>query len=144
MKKFFLLVPLTLLALCTSCTQDDDAGNPESEFTATYFLTNGSGSIAGGNFNFEPGLISWSFDSENHTVTIVNNNPDPMAYGGPDSGIYPFSIGDSELPEMCEHVLIVDGVDYGCYTITANGLTLTNTYADGYTYTFTTNAIQPF
>lgn len=137
MKKILYLLPLALLALCTGCSQDDDTTDFEQPFNTTYWLTEGTGSIMGGSYSYDFGMITWSFNAEEHTVTIHNNNDDPMAYDGPDTGIYPYSIVDSELPSMCEKVLVIDGVDYGCFTVTENGLELNNTYADGYKFVLT-------
>ncbi len=135
MKKFLFLLPLACGALLFSCS-DDDSASPEAEFTGIYQLTQASGSIAGGSYEYDPGLITWSFNPSNNTVTIVNNNVDPMAYDGPDTGIYTYSVEASEVPDLCDTVLKIDGVDYGCYMITTNGLTVSNTYVDGYTFSF--------
>lgn len=141
MKKLLYFLPLAFGALCLSCS-DDDGPSPEADFNGIYQLIEASGSIAGGTYEYDPGLITWSFNPSDNTVTIVNNNIDPMAYDGPDTGIYTYNVEPSDSPELCENVLTIDGVDYGCYMITANGLLISNTYADGYTFTFSRMA-QP-
>lgn len=140
MKRIFYLLPFALLALCTACTQDDDNAY-DNVVSASYWMTQSEGSIAGGSYTFDFGMITWTFNAEDQTVLIQNNNEDPNAYDGPDSGIYPYTIEDSEVPDLCAKVIVIDGVDYGCFYITEGGLTLTNTYSDGYTYTFT-NVLQ--
>lgn len=135
MKKLLYLLPFAFGALFVSCS-DDDSSNPEADFTGIYQLTHAAGSIAGGSYDYDPGLITWTFNPSNNTVTIVNNNDDPMAYDGPDTGIYTYSVEASEVEGMCDTVLKVDGAEYGCYTFTTNGLTVTNNYADGFTFTF--------
>lgn len=135
--KFLLLL---LPAFCLTSCSDDDTTEPVytiPEVSATYKLVNVSGSIAGVSHDFEPGTITWKFNTD-QTVTIVNNNTNENVEDFFESGTYELSYQPAEyIPAPCEENLVIDNIDLGCVDATENGLVLTQAVADGYVLTFT-------
>ncbi len=137
MKKMLLMPLAALCVMLTGCS-DSNSGSHQSvkDFKGTYSLSQSSGSIAGDTYNFDYGVVTWTFDPSTRKVTVVNNNDNPEAYDGPDSGTYDYSVVNSDNPQLCEKVLLVNNVDYGCFEVDDIKMNLSNNFADGYVFNF--------
>lgn len=129
--KIWALAIVSILAF--SCDNDDE-DIPQQ--TGKWRLTNVSGGLMGVDHDFPGETITWEFNAENNTVTIVNNNTNDDVFDGPDSGNYTYGFVTSESPEICAEVMEVADMDYGCVTMSNGTMTFNNTYADGFQLTF--------
>ncbi len=146
---------LKLLAVCcfaalVSCNDNDDkpvdqalpaASNPNEtngdqtagEIAGKWKLVNVSGGIMGISHNFADGVINWTFDEAAQTVTVVNNNNDPMLQDIFASGTYPYDFVPNEAtPELCDINIVVGGVSLGCYNIGTSEFTMSQIESDGF------------
>jgi hypothetical protein len=142
MKKLSLLSLLLPAVMITSCSDDEQtaATNPDPVgIGAKYSLINVSGSIAGVSNNFEPGTITWQFNEENNTVTVVNNFDDNngMVEDFFTSGTYSFIQVEGGSPSnTCQTTFEADGIELGCFSEAEDGTIIFNQqYADGYALT---------
>lgn len=132
MKKLVLLLMLSPLLLAMTC--DDDPSNDTP--SGTWTLTRVTGGIAGNNFEFEPGIITWKFANYSN-IEVVNNNPaDNEVVDFFETGTYDYDYVDNILPNSCEHIIVIDSIDFGCQQNIHDVLTFTQTESDGYTLTF--------
>lgn len=74
MKHINYFLGLTFLVLISCSDADDSIQKTNLPATGNWSLVKISGSIAGVNNTFPAGMITWSFDELNHTITVVNNN----------------------------------------------------------------------
>ncbi len=135
MKKYTLLNLICLL-LCLSCSQDDDTpiNNP---LEASWSLINVSGSFAGIDQDIEAGVIVWTFNPVDYTVTVENNNTDEEVINFFESGTYTYVYVDNEgETEQCNESLFIDNINFGCQTISGNTMKLNHIWLDGYILTF--------
>lgn len=138
MKNFFYL-SILCFALFTSCSEDDDeiVNNPPEE-TGGWSLTNVSGTLIGLDVDVDPGVIVWEFNQTDATVTVTNNSNDEMFSNILDPGTYPYVIQDNQTTlGNCPQVMVIDGINFGCYEVEGNTMTLSAAAADGYNLTFT-------
>ena len=144
MKILKLFIILISLPFCTGCNNDDDKGPDPSQNTGLqgkWNLINISGGFAGYNYDFEKGLITWTFNEANSTLTVVNNNPadiyDALGMGTYD---YVFAV-NTATPELCPTVIQMTQGDsevlynFGCHTLEGNTLTFSQIEADGFKLT---------
>lgn len=135
MKFLLLLLP----AFCLTSCNDDNESEPVytiPEISVAYKLVNVSGSIAGVSHDFDPGTITWTFNTD-ETVTVVNNNTNDNVEDFFESGTYEFHFAPSEpTASQCAESIFVDDTDLGCQQVTDDGLILTQVWADGYVLSF--------
>ena len=140
MKKFIFL-NLVCVLLCLSCTQDDDAPIT-NQLEASWSLINVSGSFAGIDQDIPVGIIVWTFNTTDDTVTIVNNNTDEEITDFFESGTYTYHfVNNEEQTEECSESLFVDEIDFGCQNITGNTMVVSNVWVDGYQLTFVKGSV---
>jgi hypothetical protein len=125
--------------LFVSCSDDDTnlryTGGPLQP--VTWQLVNVSGSIAGIDDDFAPGVIKWTFNTDN-TVTVVNNNTNEALTDFFDSGNYTYGyVENTDSPEACQNTIKVSVTDFGCIDVVGNTMRFTQPYDDGYVLTFT-------
>ena len=127
--KSFLSLTLLLLVLLPSCSNDS---NPNSDAVqGQWKLINVSGTFAGIDNNFAPGLITWNFNPTTQTVTVVNNNTDPDKWDVFETGVYNYLIVDNpEFP--CGEIIKIDGIKMGCFSVTDNEFVIDQSIADGF------------
>ena len=136
MRKLMML--LAGMAMLTACSGDDNEtiyDNGPLEPVA-WKLVNVSGSIAGIDEDYEEGVITWVFNTDN-TVTITNNNTDEMKTDFFDSGNYVY--GYTENPDntaACANVIVIDNINFGCVNVLGDTMTFNQAYDDGYILTF--------
>lgn len=136
MKKFILLNFICAL-LCIACSQDDDVILTDTT-EGDWSLINISGSLMGIDQDIEAGVIVWTFNPAENTVTIVNNNTNEEITDFFESGTYMYNyMSNNGETELCSESLIVEDVDFGCQTFTNDDtMTLSNIWVDGYQLTF--------
>ncbi|OYU79384.1 MAG: hypothetical protein CFE23_14195 [Flavobacterium sp. BFFFF1] len=134
------LICLFVLAIslgsCNDTNIDDTKTNSESDLIGTWKMVKAYGGISGNVYNVPEGNVTWAFNTDANTLNIVNNNTDPGFDGGLSTGSYNYEIMQSDVPQSCRYTLSIDGNDYGCFTRTDAGLTITQVYADGLIYEF--------
>ncbi|MCB0446073.1 MAG: hypothetical protein KDD03_00905 [Gelidibacter sp.] len=130
MKTKYLFLVLFVCTLLSGCSSNDD---PTPTTTIEWNLISVTGGLAGVNDTFDPGLITWTFNSNTNTVIVVNNNTDDTLIDFFDSGTYTYvtTVVGSDV-----HVTI-DGIEFGVITQTASQMTLDQQALDGYLVTFT-------
>ncbi|MFL9844390.1 hypothetical protein [Flavobacterium rhizosphaerae] len=131
--KFFTLITSAIL-LASSCNGDDPS---PVQYTNNWNLINVSGGFGGFDSDFEPGSITWSFNNDNSTITVVNNNTDQTAEDFFDSGNYSFTIAADE--NLCPQFLTANEMEIGCIDLSNEGETMVIKQlhiADGFTLTF--------
>ncbi len=117
-KKIILLLLITS-GLLLSCSRDDDDEIPTIE--GIWHMKNISGGIAGIDDTYTHHSIKWTFNSQDHTLTVANNNPSTTTiYDGFASGIYSYSILESDG----DSYIVIEGNEFGKTTLTMNSLTL--------------------
>ncbi len=128
----FFKILFIVLFLNSCCNQDD--GNPvENSLNGKWHLVQVSGSFAGINHLFEPGTISWEFNDSNHKFKVINTNTDESLQDLFETGTYDFAIQtNTATPELCNEVIHLDGIDYGCFGIDDNELIISQIETDGY------------
>ncbi len=128
-----LLVLLTLLQV--GCSTNSTTSNTDP-VQGLWKLVAVDGTFAGIHDTFTPGLITWTFNSSNHTVTVVNNNTDAAAWDLLDSGVYDYHfVNNPDAP--CGESIEINGSIYGCYTVTNDTLVIDQAIADGFAITLT-------
>jgi len=133
MKKSILFALILLSLLQVGCSTSSSTSNTET-VPGLWKLVAVDGTFAGIHETFTPGLITWNFDSSNHTVTVVNNNTDVTAWDLLDSGVYDYHfVNNPDAP--CAENIEINGSIYGCYTVTNDSLVIDQSIADGYKIT---------
>lgn len=133
MKKSILTLTLLLLVLMPSCSNDSSTNSNTVE--GQWKLINVSGTFAGIDNDFAPGLITWDFNPTTQTVTVVNNNNNTALWDVFETGIYNYQIVDNpEFP--CGEIIIIDGIEMGCFSISGNELVIDQSIADGFRLQF--------
>lgn len=132
MKKSILTLTLLLLVLMPSCSNDSSTNSNTVE--GQWKLINVSGTFAGIDNDFAPGLITWDFNATTQTVTVVNNNNTAL-WDVFETGIYNYQIVDNpEFP--CGEIIKIDGIEMGCFSISGNELVIDQSIADGFRLQF--------
>ncbi len=129
MKKSVLSLAILLLVLLPSCSNDS---NPNTDIIqGQWKLINVSGTFAGIDNDFAPGLITWDFNPTTQTVTVVNNNTDANLWDVFETGVYNYQIVDnSEYP--CGEIIEIDGIEMGCFSVTGDNFVIDQSIADGF------------
>lgn len=118
--------------------QTDAAPEKQSNFSHKQWkLIQVQGGFAGFNDEFEPGVITWTFNNITNTITVVNNNNDPTLHDVLPTGIYNFHVDLSANPVQCDQALFIDDTEMGCVQITEDNLIVSQLYADGMQLIFT-------
>lgn len=141
MKRITSLFILLIAALITSCSDDDSSSAPLNNNTpeadGEWHLIQVTGSIAGVNYLFEPGTITWTFNDDG-TVSVENTNTNDFVEDFFDSGTYEFDfVLNDQLPTACNEVLVINNTDFGCQDFQDDDMILTQLVADGYILKFT-------
>ena len=118
--KALILTLLLGIGLLISCSKDDTNILPQEEFlNGTWNLKNLSGGFAGLNENYSGGTITWTFNSQNQTIIIDNNEPASKSFIF-DSGTYNYSI----IEINNQKYLNIENDEYGGLIISTNSLTI--------------------
>ena len=146
MKTLKLMLLLLYIPVAFSCNNDDDNNQPSNqEFEGTWKLINVSGGFGGVDHDFEEGIITWTFNSQNETIVVVNNNPADV-YDGLGTGEYTYDFVPNDITTICAESFEAQGPgdaetvsNFGCMAITGNDMTLSMAEADGFLLTFKKN-----
>ncbi len=127
---FFTLLTVIMLSGCSN-----DSGSNADTVEGQWKLINVSGTFAGIDNDFEPGLITWDFNPITQTVSVVNNNTDPNKWDVFETGVYNYQIVDNpEFP--CGEIIKIDGIEMGCFSVTENEFVIDQSIADGFRLQF--------
>lgn len=132
MKNIKYFLSLTLLILISCSDADDKIQKTILPSPESWSLVKVSGSIAGVNNTFPEGMITWSFNEVNHTITVVNNNPNSSLEDFFDSGVNNYSIINNPIGAICTQNIEINATDFGCFTKTANKITISQLITDGF------------
>lgn len=133
MKTMKLLALALTVGFFTGCNNDDDS-NGETTLEGTWKLTRVQGGFGGADEEFQSGAITWTFDFDDQTVDVVNNQPE-SDYDFFETGTYDFEVLSTNDPnDPCGH-MIIDNLDFGCLDISSNTLKLDQQMADGFLIT---------
>lgn len=121
-----LLVTLAVI-LFTSCNNDDDV-TPVEPINGTWNLTNILGGFAGIDDDYASGVITWTFNTQNMTLHVENNNTQETIFSGFETGTYPYTLVESNGNEYVH----IDGEEFGGYVINSDGMIINqNEIQDG-------------
>jgi hypothetical protein len=133
MKKSILLINFLILVSLISCSSDSNKLS-NNTVSGVWKLVNVSGTFAGINNNFPLGMITWNFNPNTQTVTVVNSNTDPNLWDVLETGTYNYQyINNPDSP--CGERIEIDGTVFGCYTFVNDSLIIDQSIADGFAIT---------
>jgi len=119
--KFFLLIILTILA--ASCSSDETV----ETLNGTWRLRNAS-APEGASIDYTEGEVYWTFDQQNHRLTVQNNivtpGPENM-FSGLASGTYNYNVAT----DGNNKTLYVEGNEQGIFAYNTENLVI-NTSPD--------------
>lgn len=122
-----------LLVLLNSCCNNDDGNPVANPLAGKWHLVQVSGTFAGIHHLYEPGTISWEFDTIHHQFKVINTNTDESLQDLFETGNYTYSIeANTATPELCEESMVLNTIDYGCFDINDNELIISQIESDGY------------
>jgi len=132
MKNLKIISSFCLLFLTMACNDSDDkVANYGSDLNGIWKLTKSSGGITGAIINYPQGTEIWTFNTSNQTLNVVSNSNGPLITGN-----YTYSFIASDVPDFCPLTLLIDGSNFGCYSISNGVLSINQEYADGFNYEF--------
>lgn len=118
MKTKYSIVLLCLAVMFYGC--DKDEKNNADPIYGVWNLKNVSGGFAGVDDDFNDGAIIWTFNLQNGTLVVQNNNDSNAIYDGLDSGTYTFSI----LEKGQKEYLLVDNSELGGMSLLQNEMVI--------------------
>lgn len=133
-----LLVSLLSVAII-SCSKNTDDSSQNKNLNGKWNLKTITTFISSNNYNFPDGQITWTFNTTNSTVSVLNNST-VTDFNLP-SGVYNYTIGQNsaENGAPCSEYLTIDGGNFGCIAIENGHLTLNSSNPDGISYYLTSN-----
>lgn len=134
MKKQLLILGILLAVIISGCSSETRSSH-DSIVDGQWKLTRVTGSFAGVESNFVPGVITWSFNPTTQTVTVVNNNTNNNLTDIFETGVYNYQIVSSQNPDLCSEILKIDGMEMGCFSLAGNELKIDQSFSDGYALT---------
>lgn len=131
--KFTILISVLFLVI-TSCDNDDTNSSEAQTIDGSWSLTHVQGGFAGVDDTYESGVIVWTFNDNDQSLLVVNNNPEDAIYDGLESGSYTYTI--SELNDEDSYLVVNSTLNLGKITLDNNTLILDdNPGADGFLLT---------
>ncbi|AWA30222.1 hypothetical protein HYN48_09085 [Flavobacterium magnum] len=129
--KLFTILFIALSMWSCNDTEGAPAEGSEEVLLGTWNMTKAYGGISGTVYDIPKGDIVWTFNIQSNTLTVANNhNPDHFD-GALASGTYTYQIVDAVGETPCTKTLVIDGNDFGCFSRTDTGLTISQVHADG-------------
>lgn len=136
MEKFIITI-LCFITL-TACSNSDNESK-EDILSGVWNVQNISGGFVGMNQTFETATITWTFNTSDSRLTVVNNNVlVDVIYDGLDSGLYLYSIVEVDDESFLE----INGQEFAGISFTNGQLILnqnkisTGSGADGFIISF--------
>lgn len=108
-----------LLFVISGCQENGDSAE-STPVSGDWNLVNVSGGFAGINENFEKGSIVWTFDADQGTLEVANNNSSNALYDGLPSGNYTYDT----MEEEGNLFLFIDNIESGGVTISKDEMVL--------------------
>ncbi|GHC62911.1 hypothetical protein [Ulvibacter litoralis] len=151
MKTRILILLVVVGFLFTSCDSEDDAPSVQNdELSGVWHFKSLQGGFAGVDFDFNENQVTWDFNSERNTLSVVNNlvptDPQHMYYPY-ENNVYNYSVlelNGAKYLVVFGMAGVHDNDELGKYEITQDGNLYidTNEYSsggaiDGFMYTFT-------
>jgi hypothetical protein len=139
MKTITSLLIFLLSVVMISCSKNTDDSSQNKNLNGKWNLKTIATFIAGSNYNFPDGQITWTFNTANSTVSVLNNSA-VTDFNLP-SGVYNYTIGQngSDNGAPCSEYLTIEGGNFGCIAIENGQLTLNSSNPDGISYYLTSN-----
>lgn len=113
------LFAVLVLVFITSCKKETvtpkQSNSTTSSIDGKWNLVRIYGGIAGVNETHNSGEIEWTFNSQNHMLTVENTTGSSTYYYLP-SGTYGFQ----EISNANQHYLVIDANELGQFTISGN------------------------
>lgn len=134
MKKNLLISVILLGLTFTGCSSEPSTSH-SNIVQGQWKLVKVSGSFAGIESNFSPGVIKWTFNPTTQTVTVINNNLNDNLTDLFDTGVYNYQIVQNPDPQTCSEIIKIDNIEMGCFTIVDGKLHIDQAFTDGYTAT---------
>ena len=127
LKLFFTLI--IAIGLLNSCSNDDEPST-QNELNGKWYLVNVWGGIDGRSIDYNKGDIIWTFDTENKTITVMNNLGD--------NEFYRLNTGEYEYEFMNgdDNLILIDDYLYMEIVSAESDLVLSDNMADGFIGTF--------
>ncbi len=128
-----ILIAFVLTLALSNCTDNDD-GAKKDILTGTWNVKNISGGFVGIDDDYESGVIVWTFNANNATLSVENNNEADVIYDGLPTGSYSYAI----LTVEGEQFLEIDGQEQFGIVLSSGQVLLdenkksTGTGADGF------------
>ncbi|RZJ69652.1 hypothetical protein [Flavobacterium sp.] len=133
MKTIKLFVFLLALGLATGCKSDDD-NNSQGTLFGTWTLKSVTGGFGGANQQYEPGVITWTFNDDG-TVDVVNGQIPDTGYEFFETGTYDYQVLSVNGTADCDGAMIIDATGFGCMDVGTNTLKFDQRDADGFLVT---------
>jgi hypothetical protein len=131
MKKQIALLGILFTLLFSACSSSETTSNVVEG--TTWNLVQVSGSFTGSVSNFTRGTIKWTFNQSNGTLLVENINTNPNLTDILENGTYPYQRISNPEPGSCSEILMIDGMNMGCFSISNNQLTIDQAILNGYT-----------
>jgi len=128
------LIPFLLFAMLFAGCSDDEDG--DATLQGQWKLTHVVGGVAGVDDDFTPGTVVWSFNTTTTSLAVNNNNTDETLQDFMNSGTYDYEFAENTDTNDCEEVIVINGISFGCMSLSNNQLTFTQIEDDGFTLTF--------
>ncbi|MDR6967101.1 hypothetical protein J2X31_001108 [Flavobacterium arsenatis] len=133
MKITNLIIVAFLLVFLSSCCNNDDGNPVNQQIEGKWHLVQVSGGFVGINHVYEPGTISWEFNPSTNKLKVINTNTDDNMQDIFDTGTYDYGFQlNTATPEICPENILLNSIDYGCYTISSNNLIISQVETDGF------------
>lgn len=133
MKTVNLLKIIMIALLLRSCCTRDNGNLLDNTLNGKWHLVQVSGGFAGFNHLYEPGTISWEFNTADNSLKVINTNTDKSLEDLFETGNYSYdTTANRATPELCEKVILLNDIDYGCFEIENKRLIISQIETDGY------------
>ena len=96
-----IVIAFILTLVLSNCTNNDD-GPKKDILTGSWNVQHISGGFAGIDDDYESGVIVWTFNANNATLSVENNNEADVIYDGLPTGSYSYAILTVEGEQFLE------------------------------------------
>lgn len=134
MKKHLSILGILLVVLLSGCSSESGSSHANI-VNGQWKLIHVSGSFAGVNSDFAPGVITWDFNPITQTVTVVNNNTNDNLTDIFETGVYNYQIIANDDPQTCSEIIKIDDYELGCFSVVNGNLQIDQSFVDGYMLT---------
>lgn len=134
--RLFKIMSITILLAFSSCSDDiDDNPIQDTSLNGTWKLVKVRGTVAGINETFPEGEIIWKINTEEEKIQVTNNHAPQNPHEILQTGNYEYDIVENTVTDFCSHTIVIDGINYGCFSVQNGILVLSQVESDGYEIT---------